>query len=270
MKINIQKTAPLKYILGVLFLFSLVWISGCTSLVPSPTPIPPTPTVTQTYTPTPTIDWFPATPTPTLIAASSPTPQPTLEAQREGITALLIDDDFIDERLWTTPQGPAGNVAFGTENLSLAVARANTSLSSVSQHEHPANFYLEITIQTSLCQPQDETGLVFGRQSNNDFYRLLINCAGEFRFELVQGGQRIVLRDWEDATRMELGLAATNRLGLWVYQGEFQLYINDVFQFSEGIARDRSGGLGVFASTVSGSAMTVKFSDLQIYQVEMD
>jgi len=270
MKTYPQKTPFLKQFLGILFLAGLVLISGCSNLLPSPTPVPPTPTVTQTAIPTPTIDWFPATPTPTLIAASSPTPQPTLEAQREGITALLIDDNFTDERLWTTPQGPAGNVAFGSENLSLAVARAETSLSSVSQHELPANFYLEITVQTSLCQPQDEAGLIFGRQSENDFYRLLINCAGEFRFELVQGGQRIVLRDWEDATRMELGLAATNRLGLWVYQGEFQLFINDVFQVSESIARDRSGGLGVFARTVSGSAMTVKFSDLQIYQVEMD
>lgn len=270
MKIFLQKTMPLKYILGMLFLAGLILLSGCSNLIPSPTPLPPTPTATQTYTPTPTIDWFPATPTPTLIAAASPTPQPTLEAQREGITALLIDDNFTDERLWTTPQGPAGNVAFGSENLSLAVARADTSLSSVSQHELPANFYLEITVQTSLCQPQDEAGLIFGRQSTNDFYRLLINCAGEFRFELFQGGQRIVLRDWEDATQMQLGLAATNRLGLWVNEGEFRLYVNDVFQFSEGIARDRSGGLGVFARTVSGSAMTVKFSDLQIYQVEME
>lgn len=255
---------------GWLFLISMVLMSGCSSLVPSPTPVPPTATATQTFTPTPTIDWFPATPTPTLIAVSSPTPQPTLEAQREGITALLVDDDFTDDRLWTTPQGPSGNVAFGTDNLSLAVATAETSLSSISQHDLPANFYLEMTIQTSLCQPQDEAGLIFGRQSTDDFYRLLINCAGEIRFELFQGGQRIVLRDWEDATRMQLGLAATNRLGLWVYQGEFQLFINDAFQFSEGIARDRSGGLGVFARTVSGSAMTVKFSDLQIYQVEMD
>ena len=270
MKTNPQKTTPLKYILGILFLAGLIWVTGCSSLIPSPTPLPPTLTPTEIFTPTPTIDWFPATPTPTLIAASSPTPQPTLEAQREGITALLIDDNFTDERLWTTPQGPGGNVAFGSENLTLAVARAETPLTSVSQHEHPANFYLEITVQTSLCQPQDETGLIFGRQSENDFYRLLINCAGEFRFELVQGGQRVVLRDWEDATRMALGLAATNRLGLWVNQGEFQLYINDVFQFSEGIARNRSGGLAVFARTVSGSAMTVKFSDLQIYQVKAD
>lgn len=270
MKIHRQKTPPLKYILGMLFLSSLIWLSGCSNLLPSPTPAPPTATVTQTLTPSPTIDWFPATPTPTLNAASSPTPQPTLEAQREGITALLVDDDFTDEGLWTTPQGSSGNVAFGSENLSLAVARAETSLSSVSQHELPANFYLEITVQTSLCQPQDEAGLLFWRQSINDFYRLLINCAGEYRFELIQGGQRIVLRDWEDATRMELGLAASNRLGLWVYEGDFQLYINDAFQFSEGIARNRSGGLGVFAKTVSSSAMTVKFSDLQIYQVEMD
>ena len=266
----LRKMTPLKQILGILFLVVLVLISGCSSLLPSPTPVSPTATITQTAIPTPTIDWFPATPTPTLMAVADPTPQPTLEAQREGITALRVDDDFTDGSLWTTPQGTSGNVAFGTENLSLAVARTETSLSSISQHELPMNFYLELTVQTSLCQPQDQAGITFWRQSDNDFYRLLINCAGEYRFELIQGGQSFVLRDWEDAAQMQLGLAAVNRLGLWVYQGEFQLYINDAFQFSEGIARDRSGGLGVFARTVSGSAMTVRFSDLQIYQVEMD
>jgi len=88
------------------------------------------------------------------------------------------------------------------------------------------------------------------------------------RLELVQGGQTIVLVDWMTAARVQPGAPATHRVGLYVSRGLFQLYINDTFQFENRIAQNRSGGLGVFARTVSGNAMTIRFSDLQIYRTE--
>jgi hypothetical protein len=70
------------------------------------------------------------------------------------------------------------------------------------------------------------------------------------------------------AARVQPGAPATHRVGLYVSRGLFQLYINDTFQFENRIAQNRSGGLGVFARTVSGNAMTIRFSDLQIYRTE--
>ena len=183
---------------------------------------------------------------------------------------MLVDDRFTDERLWVTIQSDSGNIAFGLQNLTLAVARETASLFSLSEHSLPANFYLEITILASLCQPADQIGIIFYRQSPGDFYRLLLNCAGQYRLEVVQGGQTIVVYDWDSATQMQLGIPASNRLGIWVRQGEFQLYINDTYQFTHRIAQNRDGGLGVFARTITGTAMTVRFSDLQIYQVEVE
>lgn len=181
-----------------------------------------------------------------------------------------MDDDFTDESLWLTPQSDIGNAAFGTQNLSLAVARPEANLTSLSQHILPSNFYLEMTVQTTLCEPLDQFGVLFWHESNNDFYRLLVNCAGQFRLELIQGGQSFVVYDWESASQMALAAPASNRLGLWVYDGLLQLYINDAFQFEKRIAQDRSGALGVFARTITGEAMTVRFSDLQIYRVEIN
>ncbi len=230
-------------------------------------PLPATPTPTQTPTPTPTIVWFPPTPTPTLNVIASPTPQPTQENQREGISELLVDDDFTDDSLWTTPQSESGNAAYGTGNLTLAVAKQGGYLTSLSRHELMSNFYLEITVQTSLCQPEDQFGIVFWHQSTGNTYQLLFNCAGQYRLELLQGGQVVVIHNWETASQMQPSHPATNRVGMWVYQGQFQLYINDAFQFEEQIARDRSGALGVIARTVTGNAMTMQFSELQIFRV---
>jgi hypothetical protein len=247
----------------------LMLISSC-SMIATEEPLPPTSTPTQTQSPTPTIDWFPATPTPTLQAIQSPTPQPTLAMEQEGVTSLLIEDNFTDANLWLLFQSSAGNAAFGDQNLTLAVAKPGVSLISESQHVLPEDFYLEITVENALCQPSDRYGFDFWRQSAGDFYRLVLTCAGEYRLILVQGGQSIVVRNWETASQIQLTSPAINQIGLWVHDGRFQLFINDTFQFEEGISRNRSGELALYAETVSSTAMTVQFFDLKIYRVVMD
>jgi hypothetical protein len=265
----LRKPALFRGIISLLSLSILFIFAGCALLTP-PQPLPPTATSTQTPIPTPTIDWFPATPTPTLIPIASPTPQSTREGELSGITERLVNDNFTDENLWQTPQSGSGNIAFGTQNLSLAVARPEATLASISQHLLPTNFYMEITVQTSLCEPLDRFGILFWHESSDDFYRLQMNCAGQYRLDLIQGGQNFVVHDWESASQMALAAPATNRLSLWVHEGQLQFYINDVFQFEERIAQDRRGPLGVFARTVLSEAMTVRFADLQVYQVAID
>ena len=257
----------IKTIIGLLILAALLSLSGC-DFLPAEATITPTQTVTQTETPTPTVDWFPATPTTTQVPLPSPTPQPTLEDLRTGLVDLIVDDNFSDQGLWETRQSSVGNIAYGVENLTLAVASPNTSLTSLSQHNLPNNFYLEITLQPTLCQPLDQIGVLFWYQSGGDYHRLLVDCSGQVRLELVQGGQSFVLQDWMTAQRMQPGPFSANRLGLWVSRGQFQLYINDALQFNRSITTNQSGRLGLFARTISGSTMTVRFSDLQIYSVE--
>ncbi len=268
MKTNFYRHSKIFLLIGSIILVWLMTLSGCSNLSPVEEVPTATFTATETEMPTPTVDWFPATLTPTLPARPSPTPQPTLEDTRDGITELLIEDDFTDEKLWETLQSPAGNIAFGTNNLTLAVAKSATTLTSISQHQLPENFYLELTCQASLCKPQDQIGILFLRQSEGDYYRLIIDCNGKTRLELMQGGQSSVLQNWETGQYIQPGAPASNRVGLWVYNGQLQLYINDVLQFSRTIASHRSGGLGVSAKTITDGPLTIKFSDLQIYRVE--
>jgi hypothetical protein len=262
------KSVSFNSLLRAFAMIFMAIISGCAPLSPAETPTPTyTPTHTPTLTPTPV--WFPATPTPTFVVNDTPTPQPTFQSQREGISALLIDDDFSDESLWQTFQSAAGNAAFGTGNLTLAVAQENASLTSISQHTPPENFYLELSVQISLCQPEDQIGILFLYSDSGDTYRLLMTCNGQYRLELIQGNQSVVIHDWERSSQMSLNMPASNRIGLWLYNGRLQFFINDVFQFEERIAQNRAGGLGLFARTIEGNVMTIRFSDLQIYQVDL-
>jgi hypothetical protein len=69
---------------------------------------------------------------------------------------------------------------------------------------------------------------------------------------------------------MQLAAPATNRFFLWVYDGQFELYINEVFQFEERISQDLTGSVGLFARTLTGNTMTIRFSNLKIYSVELN
>lgn len=252
--------------LALLLLGLVFFTTGCDILLP-PAPLEPTATPTQTLTPTPTIDWFPATPTPTFIPEPSATPQPTLAGRPDGVTELRVADDFTDQSLWNTPTSTSGNVAYGNESLTLAPALKGVYLFSLSQHTVTPAFYLELTVQTTLCQADDQYGVVFWRQAEGDYYRLLLSCGGQARLELVQGSVLAVIHDWEGASRIQPGAPATNRIGLYASDGLFQFYVNDTFQFEEKVAKGRSGDLGFFARTVTSSVMTVRISELEIYRV---
>lgn len=254
---------------GVIFLAIMLLGTGCAS-IETPQPALFTPTATQTHSPTPTVDWFPATATPTLVPSATPTPPTTLEDPYEGVGNLLIEDDFTNTVWWQTLQSESGNIAFGEENLTFAVSKPESILTSLSQHNLPQDFYLEVTLQTSLCQLEDHIGIIFWRESSSNFYQVLLNCGGQYRLELVQDGLRYGLIDWTAASQVQLGAPATNKLGLWVYQGDLRFFINDTYQFTERVAKDRTGTLGLLARTVAGPAMTIKFSDLAIYQVEFE
>lgn len=262
----ILKVKKMKACLGILFLGVLFITAGCDILLPTAEPLP-TATPTQTFTPTPTIDWFPATPTPTFIPEPSATTQPTLEGRPVGVTELRVADDFTDQSLWNTPTSTSGNVAYGNASLTLAVAQNGASLLSLSRHTLSSAFYLELTVEITLCQADDQYGVIFWQQSEGNYYRLLFNCAGQARLELFQSGVMTVVRDWEGVSRIQAGAPANNRIGLYGSGGTFQLYVNDTFQFEEKVAQGRSGELGFLARTVSSSAMTVRISELEIYRV---
>ena len=59
------------------------------------------------------------------------------------------------------------------------------------------------------------------------------------------------------------------RVGVWMAGPELRLFVNGEFVFS---ARDRvlqDGQLGVYARAASSSTLTVSFSDLEVYAIDL-
>lgn len=253
---------------SVLLPIFLLILTACVQSVVQDVPTPQFTAIPQTEEPTPTINWFPATATPTPLQAIQPTPTSVAFDPQQYLGVILYEDDFSDSTRWETGKTASGNVVYGDGRLSLAVAGNKGSLTSLSPYTLPADFYLEMTANVSLCQYGDQYGILFWYLSSGDTYRLSLTCDGRLRLELIAGNGGAVLQDWTYARKMIPGSPAEQKIGLWAKVGEIRVFVNGAEQFSLKTGPGRTGRLGVFARAAGETAMTVSFSDLAVYQIE--
>ena len=243
------------------FTLGLLLLTACSPQpepepTPTATPVPPTPTLI------PTVIWFP--PTPTF------TPYPTLELLptedlRPGISELLYQDDFSDSTAWSLSTAPAGSVALGLYELTIAIGAKETYLYSLRQDWLLSDFYLELTASPSMCRDLDEYGLLLRVSPELDFYRFSLSCNGQVRLDRIVRGAASSPQPWMLSGAVPPGAPSTVRLGVWALGSELRFFVNDRYQFTVNDPMLVSGGVGVFARSTIDWPVTVNFSDLAIY-----
>lgn len=249
--------------LGLLLLAGVV--SACLPAGGLNAPLADTPTPPPTGTPTPTIVWFPPTPTrtPPPTQPFVPTPTPQL-----GKDQILLEDDFSQREAWVTSRTSAGSAAYGVDELTLAVASRRAYLVSLRRSPPFKDFYLEMSTRVSLCQAEDQYGLLLRAADEWNYYRWVITCDGRTRLERVQQGAFVVVQDWLESPRIQAGALAENRLGVWMFGREMRFFVNDLELFS---ARDpvwEEGLVGVFVRAAGEPPLTVSFDDLLVWSLD--
>ncbi len=248
----------------LIFIIAASILVGCAAPTalpePSHTPLP-----SETPIPTATIDWFPDTPTPTR-AITQATPNPLQGLTPPAYTSVYIEDDFTDPEQWELGSSLAGNSAFGEGSITLALNGTKGDLISLSTHVLPAEYYLEITVDSALCTGKDAFGLNFWQGSEAGTYRLLFTCDGQLRVERHTENGSSILQDWTTARRFQPNAPARNRIGIWAQAGKVYFFVNDAYQTSIEVRKGLEGGLEVLARSSEGKAATFSFSHLIITQ----
>jgi hypothetical protein len=207
--------------------------------------------------------WFPSTSTPTIYVPPEETPTPW---ENPDFGELVLQDDFSDKFAWLTGSYPGGNVAYGEDTLNLGVASPGGALTSFRKDTYFTDLYWEITLTANLCSPADTYGLIFWSVNDQNYHQLSFNCSGEYSIEKVKGGRPSTLLDLTPSSQVPRGGLSPFRVGLWVGNGLVRVYLND--QFQTGIyLSPATGGIGVFARSSNGPAVSVSYSDMQIYLV---
>ena len=219
--------------------------------------------VIGTLTSTATRVWFPSTATPTVYVPPEETASPDESA---GYGELVLEDDFSDHTAWLTGAYPGGNVAYGENTLNLAVAVPNGSLTSYRKDTYFSDLYWEVTVAANLCTPTDIYGLIFWSENDKNYHELAFNCSGEFSVDKVNSSYRSELLDWTASSQVPRGGLTPFRVGLWVGKGLVRIYLNDQYQTGVYVPAG-TGGIGIFARSNGGPAVSVSYSDMQVYAV---
>jgi hypothetical protein len=240
-----------------------ILLSGCfptTTLTPIPTA-----TQTSTQVPTATIVWFPATETPSPMPTQIPSP--TIEL-RPGVGEILYSEDFNSPANWTLLETASDRIIVGGNELTLALGRPSGYIDSILEGALFSNFYAELTVNTNLCSSTDEYGMLIRYQSQSNHYRYSLSCDGQVRLDRIYSGIASSPQDWMISAAVPSAAPSTSRLGVWAVGQELRFFINDQYQFSINDSAIPSGTMGVFVRSGGETAVTVSFSDLQIYQIE--
>lgn len=91
------------------------------------------------------------------------------------------------------------------------------------------NLYAEVSATNGDCIARDSMGMAV-RVDNATAaggYSLEVSCDGAYRFRRhSKNGSPTDYIDWTASDAVNTGPGATNRLGIWGYQGRFRLFIN--------------------------------------------
>lgn len=242
-----------------------VFTAAC-SIQGTPVPVEPLFSPTPSLTTTSTIVWFPATATSTPQPTVTPMPAQDL---KPGIGSLLFEDNFQNSENWNKQITSNGNVVPGGGELTLAVQSSKGSLTTIRQNTTVSNFYAEATVNASLCKGDDMAGFLFRSASDQSYYRYLVDCNGRVSAQVVIGTAPTPMRDWVSSSQLQPGLPYKFTMGVWAYGNVMRFFINGEMQFE--ITRDlyRSGGLGFYARAAGDSPLTMNFSQLKVYEVQL-
>ncbi|MCS6907903.1 MAG: hypothetical protein RML93_08480 [Anaerolineales bacterium] len=241
----------------------LLGLSACLSPL-TPTPIFSLPTPSPTLTATATIVWFPSTATPTPLPTQVLTPTVDLRPQ---IGSLLFADQFEDRSAWSLIETQGGRIAFGKNELTIAIAQPKVYLYTLRKSPQLSDFYLQLTLWPNLCRDEDEYGILFRVTPELDFYRLGLTCNGQLHLDRFFQGRVAVPYPKTYSGAVPLGAPSSVRAAIWASEEEIVVFLNDQFQFALRERVIRSGVLGLFARSVSSASVTVNFSDLAVYQI---
>jgi hypothetical protein len=248
----------------ILFYCLLGIVCCACSAAPVITTVPTVTFSAPSDTPTPTVIWFPPTATPTPFP--SPVVTPTVDLRPET-GQVILEDNFADSDSWSLSQTDQGSVALGKNELSIAIGENNAYLYTVREQPSLTDFYMEITVETSLCRGLDEYGILYRYASSGDYFRFSLSCNGQVRLDRVIGGQASSPQPWMLSGSVPPGAPAISLLGISVVGSDMSFFVNGEYQFSVHDPSLPSGSLGLFARSTNNMAVTVTFSNLVVYSV---
>jgi hypothetical protein len=179
----------------------------------------------------------------------------------------LLYDEFNDEDGWDLGADSLGASSLEAGRLVLALNQTGRFRHILVPDVAVGDFYLEVTLRTELCSPNDEFGVMVRLTPGAENYRIGLLCDGRARITRVLEDSSIALVPPTTTPVIIPGAPATNRLAVMASGDTLTMFVNGFEAFR---ARDRaliSGRFALFALARHSRQLTVTFDDLDIYEL---
>jgi hypothetical protein len=206
-------------------------------------------------------------PTATVTPPASPITSPDAAT---GAGPLLFQATFTSEEGWRLSSDADGAASLSAGSLVIAVSRPNASRYVLVPTPPAADFLLEATIRSGLCDAEDEVGLLFRVGPQADHYRYTLSCSGVARLTRVLGTGAAVLDGPTDASSAIPGSPAENRLAVLARGQTFTFYINGVEVLQSRDSQLTSGSFGVYVRSAGQGQTTAALTSLTVRALQPD
>jgi len=179
----------------------------------------------------------------------------------------MFSDDFTEPDLWVLGSTSSGNISLGVNELTIAIAEPGAYQYSIRKEPLLGDYHVEVTTSPTLCQGEDQYGLLLRMSSPGNFYRYALSCDGRVRLDRVIQGTATSPQPWIQNNSIPPGAPIPSRLGVRLHGDEMRFFINDQHQFTVIDPALQIGNLGVFARSLGETAVTVNFSNLIVRQI---
>jgi len=209
-----------------------------------------------------------------------PTPTPFVITDESDPRVKYLDlahpdhtDYFINPDTWYDYEAAGASYSIqdgklvGTDNV--AQEGLYWSYTSVQS----GRLYAEISATNGDCISKDAVGLVIriDPEQTPSGYALEVSCDGAWRLIRFRpaGGATATQVDWTPSDVIRTGKDATNRLGIWGYDGKFYIFING-FQVGEHWDAGMPWAYGYFAAYVRAEytyPLSATFDDFAFWHI---
>jgi hypothetical protein len=128
------------------------------------------------------------------------------------------------------------------------------------------DFILEVEATPMGGPDENEYGVVFRYQDEDNFYIYEISADGQFAIMMVEDGERTPLVDWHKTVHINQG-KNTNIMEVVCNGTAMDFYVNGQYLTGVGDSTFRKGAIGFVAGTFTRKGVRVEFDNLRVSEV---
>lgn len=211
-------------------------------------------------------------PTPTPTAArptATPTPDPIAKLLADIREA---DPDFTDDfrrndGTWGVDSDETSSIFYQRGAYHISVAVTNT-VSWGTADLDVSDFLVEVDAKHVAGPLDNEMGVIFRQQDNDNFYVFMISSDGYYRLEKLVDGEWEQIIKWTESSAVNTGEGSLNRFGVLAQGTKFRLFVNDVLIDEAEDDTFDSGNIGLAVGSFGEAGIEIAFDNIDLWELE--